>query len=114
MARLSKMAGALTAPEFEEALRRHPRLSAKAKEVARAILVDGCTFEEVTEKYETSRQLAHVWASKLYDAFAPTGWVSEVVVLPPELMARVREMEQEARDVWKASLASPRVVRRAG
>jgi hypothetical protein len=107
------MAGALTAPEFEEALRRHPRLSKKAKEVARAILVDGCTFEEVTERFETSKQLAHVWATKIYNVFAPAGWVSEVVVLPPELMARVREMEQEAREAWQASLASPRIVRRA-
>ncbi|WP_045226973.1 TrfB-related DNA-binding protein [Methyloterricola oryzae] len=113
MARLSKMAGALTAPEFEAALRRHPRLSDKAKEVARAVLVDGRTFEEVTEKYSTSKQLAHVWASKIYNAFAPTGWVSEMVVLPPELMAHVREMEREAREEWQASLGAPRIVRRA-
>jgi hypothetical protein len=108
------MAGALTLQEFEEALRRHPRLSKKAKEVAKAILVDGCTFEEVIETYETSKQLAHSWASKIYDVFAPEGWITETVVLPPELMERVRIMEQEAREAWQASLASPRIVRRTG
>lgn len=114
MARLSKMAGALTAQEYEDAARRHPRLSAKAKNVARAILVDGCTLDEVAEKHATSKQLAHAWASKIYDVFAPEGWVTETVILPPEMMEQVRIMEQEAREAWQASLASPRIVRRAG
>ena len=114
MARLSRMAGALRAQEFELALKRHPRLSKKAKDVARAILVDGRTLDDVAEAFDTSRQLAHSWASKIYDVFAPAGWVSETIVLPPELMEQVRTMEKEAREAWQASLASPRIVRRAG
>ena len=106
------MAGALTASEFEQAVEMFPRLSAKAREVSRAILVDGLTFEEVTSKYQTSRQMAHSWACKIYDAFAPEGWVSELVVLPPDKMDVVRAMERDARAAWEDSLDHARIVRR--
>ena len=112
MARLSKMAGALTPGEFKEAVARFPRLSDKAKQVARAILVDGYTFEQITMEFDTSRQLAHEWATKVYDAFRPRGWVSEVVTLPPELMETVRDMERDAREAWEQSLRPVRIVRR--
>lgn len=112
MARLSKMAGALTASEFDQALALFPRMSAKAREVARSILVDGLTFEEVTSTYQTSRQMAHTWACKVYDAFAPEGWISELVVLPPEKMELVRAMEIDARAEWENSLDHARIVRR--
>ena len=112
MARLSKMAGALTASEFDQAITQFPRMSAKARAVARSILVDGVTFQEVTSKYQTSRQLAHSWACKVYDAFAPEGWISELVVLPPEKMELVRAMERDARAKWEDSLDPARIVRR--
>lgn len=112
MARLSKMAGALTASEFDQAIELFPRMSAKARDVARSILVDGLTFEEVTSKYQTSRQLAHSWACKVYETFAPEGWISELVVLPPDKMELVRAMERDARAKWEDSLDHARIVRR--
>lgn len=111
MARLSKMAGALTSEEFEHAVKKFPRLSGKAREVARSILVDGLTFEEVTRRYHASRQQAHAWAGKVYGVFAPEGWVSEVIVLPPDKMELVRAMEREARAEWEDSLGPVRISR---
>lgn len=55
MARLSRMAGTLTPEEFEAASSRYPRLSEKAKTVARAILVDGMTFKEVEVRCQLHR-----------------------------------------------------------
>ncbi|MGX2042330.1 TrfB-related DNA-binding protein (plasmid) [Methylocaldum sp. MU1018] len=105
------MAGALTPSEFDQAIARFPRMSIKARNVARAILVDGLTFEEVTNLYNTSRQLAHSWASKVYEAFTPAGWESELIVLPPEKMKLVRDMERNARAEWENSLGHARIVR---
>ena len=113
MAKLSKMAGALASGEFEEAVATFPRLSEKAKAVARAVLVDGQTFDQVSKEFDVSRQMAHGWATKVYEAFRPTGWVTESVTLPPELMAKVREMEADARAALAASLPPPRIVRKA-
>jgi hypothetical protein len=106
------MAGALTPSEFDQAIARFPRMSIKARNVARAILVDGLTFDEVTSTYATSRQLAHSWASKVYEAFTPNGWESELIVLPPEKMKLVRAMERDARAEWESSLEHGRIVRR--
>jgi hypothetical protein len=105
------MAGALTPSEFDQAIARFPRMSIKARNVARAILVEGLTFEEVTNLYNTSRQLAHSWASKVYEAFTPAGWESELIVLPPEKMKLVRDMERNARAEWENSLGHARIVR---
>lgn len=106
------MAGALNPTEFKAALAHFPRLSDKGRAVARAILVDGATFEEVATRYRVSRQMAHEWASKLYQVFRPQGWVTESVTLPPELMEQVRQMEADARAKWERSLRPPRIVRR--
>jgi hypothetical protein len=111
MARHSEMAGALRASEFKHAAARF-RLSDKALKVARAVLVDGASFDEVCQDYDTSRQLAHQWSTKVYESFRPAGWVTESVTLPPELMQRVREMETEARQRWAQELPPARTVRR--
>lgn len=112
MARLSKMAGALTATEFKNAVAKFPRLSDKAKGVARAILVEGQTFEQVTQEFDTSRQLAHEWATKVFEVFRPSGWVTESVTLPPEQMEAVRKMELAARQQWADELPPARIARR--
>jgi len=106
------MAGALTGPEFARAAARFPRLSDKAKQVARAVLVDGRSFEQVCEQFQTSRQLAHQWATKIFDEFQPTGWVTETVTLPLERMRDVREMERDARRRWAEQLPPAKVTRR--
>jgi len=106
------MAGALTATEFKHAVARFTRLSEKAKSVARSILVDGWTPEEAAEHYETSRQLTHQWATKVYEQFRPTGWVTETITLPAEVMDEVRKMETAARAQWESTLPPPRISRR--
>lgn len=108
MARLSKMAGALSAAEFKNAAARFPKLSEKAKAVARAILVDGYTPEQAAAEFVTTRQLTHQWATKIYEAFRPTGWVTEAVTLPRDLMEKVKEMEKAAREQWEGEQPPPR------
>jgi conjugative coupling factor TraD (TOL family) len=63
-------------------------------------------------RYETSRQLAHQWATQVYEVFRPAGWVTETVTLPPDLMEQVQAMEKEARKAWADALPPPRVTRR--
>ena len=114
MAHFSRMAAALTPQEFERALQSHPHLSQRAREVARAVLVDGCSYAELLQRFgPLQRQLAHEWASKLYDVFCPEGWVTRQITLPPELMAQVEKMEEQARERWETD-NPPRIVRRRG
>lgn len=114
MARISIMAAALTAEEFEEATKHFPRFSEKAIAVARAILVDGRSFDaEFQRDFDCrSRQLAHDWASRIFEAYRPAGWVTESITLPPDMMAIVKHMEQEARDKLKQELPPALVVRK--
>lgn len=111
MARYTKLRATMTAAEFRAAALTFPRLSDKAKDVARAILVDGRAAEETAAAFGTSRQLAYQWAKKIYETYRPTGWITETVTLPPELMATVRQMERDAREQLFLSLPEPRVVR---
>lgn len=106
------MMGALTASEFQEALTLFPRMSQKGRQVARGVLVEGKSFAEMTEKYNTSRQLVHQWASRLYEAFRPVGWVTEMVTLPPDVMLRVRQLELAERAKWRKTIKPTRPVRR--
>ena len=80
--------------------------------MARDILVEGKTFEQITLEYDTSRQLAHEWATKVFEVFRPTGWVTESVTLPPEQMELVRAMELDARQQWAEALPPIRIARR--
>lgn len=101
MAGLSKMAGALSASEFKLAAGHFPRLSQKALDVSRAVLVEGKSLLYVEQHCDVSRQQAHQWASKIYGAFKPSGWVSAVVTLPAADMEKVKLMERAARDRLK-------------
>lgn len=112
MARVSAMAGALTKTEFEQVLARFKRLSENGKRAAFMVLVAGSSFEEVETKLGVSRQLAHRWASQIYKAFCPEGWVTSQVTLPQDLMAKVHLMEEKARAAWTKSLPPARVSRR--
>lgn len=113
MAQLSKVCGSLSAVEFASAIARFPRgLSDKARMVAQAILVEGYTQAQAAEEFGTSRQLAYQWANKVYEQFAPAGWVTEAVTLPPAIMAEVRRMQAMARDEWESLQPPPRVGRR--
>jgi hypothetical protein len=114
MARISIMAAALTADEFDEAIKHFPRFSEKAVAIARAILVDGRGFDaDFQREFDCrSRQLAHDWASRVFAVYQPAGWVTESITLPPDMMAIVKQMEQEARDRLKQEQPPPLVVRK--
>jgi len=112
MAKISRLAGALKESEFRTVAARFTRMSDKALQVAHAVLVEGRTPDSAAAQFDTSRQLAHQWATKLYEAFTPAGWITASVTLPPELMAQVREMERDARTHLEASQPDPRIVRR--
>lgn len=112
MARISKMAGALTEREFTIAARRYSRLSQKAIDAARQVLVNGKATEDVAIAASSSKQLVHKWATKIYEAFVPEGWETASVTLPPDQMAIVLQMEIDARTAWAQQLPEPRVVRR--
>ena len=111
MTRLSKMAGTMTEEQFATAVRRFSRLSQKAQDAAHAVLVDGHTFEQVSTTHGASRQHIHQWVSKVFAAFEPPKWVTRTITLPPDLMARVEQMEAEARELWVAALPPPRLLR---
>ena len=112
MARATEMSGALTAGEFDHAVRRYSRLSDKAIAASRALLVDGDLLEHVAQSHGSSRQMVHKWATKVFESFRPEGWLTETVTLPAAQMAVVREMEQQARLAWSNELPEPRIVRR--
>ncbi len=112
MARIAKGSGALTAAEFNRTIKAFPKLSERAKAVARAVLVEGQAPSEVAQELGCSKQLAYAWSTKVYAACIPAGWVTETVTLPAELMADVRKMQADARAELEASLPAPRVIRR--
>ena len=111
MTRLSKMAGTMTGDQFTTAVRRFSRLSQTAKDVARAVLVDGHSFEQASLSHDVSRQHVHQWVSKVFAAFEPPTWVTRTVTLPVDQMAVVQQMEADARDQWVAGLPPARGVR---
>ena len=106
------MAGALTESEFASAARRYSRLSQKAIDAARQVLVDGKATEDAAVATSSSKQLVHKWSTKIYEAFVPEGWETASVTLPPHQMAIVAQMERDARAAWAQALPEPRIVRR--
>lgn len=103
MARDVKYRGALTAAEFSRTVKRFPRLSEHAKALAKAVLVDGASYEDVISEYGVSRQLASGWCLKVYRAFYPKGWVTESITLPEDKMAKVKQMQIDEMMRWEKS-----------
>ena len=97
--------GALSLDDFKHRVAQFPRLSEKARAFTKAVLVDGKPLAQVQEKMGVSRQLASLWCLKVYRA-PPAGWVKELVTLPADQMARVREME--AREKKRAAATKPK------
>uniref|UniRef100_UPI0039F73BCD TrfB-related DNA-binding protein n=1 Tax=Sulfuriferula sp. GW6 TaxID=3345112 RepID=UPI0039F73BCD len=91
----------MTAAEFNRTVKQFPRLSDHAKALAKAVLVDGSTYEEVISQYGVSRQLASEWCLKVYRAFFPKGWVTESITLPAEKMDLVRQMQAKEMERWE-------------
>lgn len=102
MGRVSRAVGSLTRADFKRVARRFPRLSEHAKTVAEGVLVDGLLQVEAAEQFGVSRSLVNRWVKQLYDAYlgdleCPQGWVIATIMLPPEEMRAVQEMERDLR-----------------
>lgn len=97
--KVSRILGSMSGEDFDRAAARFPRMTQRARDVARALLVDGKSFDEVQEAYGVaSRQLAHQWASKVAEGHWPDDWVTASVTLPRDDMNRVMEIVAAARE----------------
>lgn len=103
MARDVKYRGTLTEAEFSRTVKQFPRLSEHAKALAKAVLVEGASYEDVISKHGVSRQLASSWCLKVYRAFYPKGWITESVTLPEDKMHKVRQMQIDEMARWEKS-----------
>lgn len=99
------MVGALSAKEFRDGTAKYPRMAEVSLDIARAVLVEGKQIAEVVESTGVDRRTVHFWVKQIYDAAVPSGWVSEVVTLPREMMDRVLRMQEQERAKWRASHA---------
>lgn len=99
MARRSQMAGTMTRAQFRRVAAQFPAMTDRAKAIAARVLVDGESPIDVASAEGLSRQMIDLWASKLFRAAVPAGWVTVTLVLPPELVDEARALEARARDV---------------
>jgi transposase-like protein len=99
----AKITGSLNLKQLNAALELHPKLSENGKTAARMVLVDGVSQVEVAEKLGVFRQQVSNWVKDVYKSHldCPKGWQVDVVVLPPDLMSEVKEIERQARSSRK-------------
>ena len=97
----ASMKGALTAGEFARGVKKFPRMSEKAQEIAKEILVEGHAPSAVADRHGVTRQNCHFWSKQIYDAVVPDGWVSEVITLPRVKMEEVRALVVKERTKWR-------------
>lgn len=97
MPKKSSLSGALTADEFEAAVRRHPLMKLPAIEAAGAVLLHGLSLEAAAKACGMTRQRVHAAASLLKRDQMPDNWQTATVTLPPKLMRQVLAMEKAAK-----------------
>lgn len=85
----------LTEAQFNLAVERFPRLSERAKDMARAVLVGGASPKGVSSEHGVSLQLVTDWCLKIYRAHALRGWVTASITLPVDKMAEVKQMQND-------------------
>jgi hypothetical protein len=105
---------------FEAVLALLPTLSTRRTEVARAVLVDGSTYQEAADKFGGSRQDANKATVAVWDAYErylateramiagheatlPKGWACVRLDAPAELIEQLREKLQ----VYQAEATAP-------
>ena len=95
----------MTAEQFDDAVAAFPRLSETGKSAARSVLVDGLRQSSVAATLNISRQQVNLWVRDIDASHlgCPEGWQIEVVMLPPKLMDKVREMEAQSIKLLKGS-----------
>ena len=100
------LSGRVTPEEFEEAVRKFKRLKPENKRAAYLYLVEGKTYaaaqEECGIKHRAQIQLL---VSRIVPELKPAGWETATVTLPPDLMARAKEMEKLAMQEYLDSKA---------
>ena len=83
----------LTETQFNLAVGRFPRLSERAKDIAKAVLVGGASPKAISSEYGVSLQLVTDWCIKIYRAHTLRGWVTASITLPEDKMAEVKQMQ---------------------
>jgi transposase-like protein len=106
MPKVSKFVGVLTAEEFSATVTAFPHLSEKGQQVARAVLVERKTFQDVEREFDVSRAHAHQWVKKVFEGYRPKGWVTAVISLPEPLMEQVQTMVKRERELWTQAQSS--------
>ncbi|MFL0419578.1 TrfB-related DNA-binding protein [Sphingomonas sp. 179-I 2A4 NHS] len=89
----------MTPEEFDAVQSRLGRMTLDTLRIAREVLVDGKSQTEVAAAYKLSRQRVSLAVQRVLKEAqqVPANWQLLEIWLPPELIARVREMEAEAR-----------------
>lgn len=89
----------LTEEKFDQLRPKLKRLSVGAVEVAYAVLVQGTSQAEVARQTGRTRSGVQNICKRVMDRIEdiPPGWVKAEVCLPPTLMAKVIQMEKDAR-----------------
>jgi hypothetical protein len=89
----------MSAAAFEAVLPRLGRLSLDSVKTARAVLVEGLGLSEVAQRHGTSRQRVHAIVKRFQAAMdeVPAGWRRVELWLPPEMVAQVEAMAEQAR-----------------
>lgn len=103
----------LTLKQFNALVARKPGMQERARDMARAILVDGESASEVGRLHDVSRQAAHRAAMKVARLFyeemeCPDGWEVVQLKLPPALAEQVRALEREQLERYEATREPPR------
>lgn len=89
----------MTPEEFDAVQSRLGRMTLDTLRLAREVLVDGKSQTEVAAAYNFSRQRVNLAVQRVVKEAkqVPANWQLLEIWLPSELIARVREMEAEAR-----------------
>ena len=115
MGRDVKYRGSMKASVFKLAVKEFPGLSDRAKDCARAVLVDGVTRVDAAEQFGVSPQLAGRWCLQIYRVAQPAGMGVEdfngVVAQFPRLSKRAIKL---ARAVLVDGLSESEAARQFG
>lgn len=101
----------MSAEAFEAVRQLVPKLSELGTDVARAVLVDGSTYQAAADRFGGTRQNAHKATTAVWEAYER--FRRATLGAPSELIEQLRAKLQEEQDVGKTS-GDTRGSRRAG
>lgn len=101
MARVYKYS--LSPEDFDKAVKNlSKRVLPQNIDIARRVMVDGASINEVSAEFDKTRQHVHKQVISVYEIYArkrvqmPDSWVRVAVSLPPAMAKQVRAMEKAA------------------